>query len=91
MLQEHQELLRKEFNEYFDALEAEHGKFNDTNGSVYTEALDKLHTTLNLKYPPYINHKLPTSIGAMTKLVKEFGTVAFTIENDVLVAYVMDA
>lgn len=80
----------KAINEVMDQVEAIYGKCNKDNAVEFAAKLETYHRELTKKYPIYRNISFPSSMKEMTTLLKEYGSaVAFCLEDDKLVAYIM--
>ena len=88
---DHKTAFKKEMNDAMDALEAEHGKPNRDNVTLFSDKLEPLHTELMVKYPISIEENLPTTKKAFKALCTKYDTaIAFCMEDGELVGYVMD-
>ena len=77
-----------DLNLFMDALEIELGKCNPDNAKEFEKRLEEYHDTLLKLYPTCIEIEDKPNL---IKLVKEYESVAFCLEDDKLVAYVLDA
>ncbi len=87
----HNELYIRDINDEMDRLEKEHGKITSKNTDIFQEKLEELDKKLLKKYPRMVHRHYPDTLEAMTELCKEYGSVAFCIEDDELVSYILDA
>lgn len=76
----------KELNKRFDELEAQKTPMEEV-----TKELDKFHEEYTTEHPIKIKVKLPKTERDFKNFVKKHGpALAFCIENDRLVAYILD-
>ena len=85
----HKDAYLLELNNQMDKLESTIGKCTQDNADVFQSEMEKIHRSLSTKYPAMIEVPAPTPAKIM-KMCKEFGSVAYCIENGELVAYVLD-
>jgi hypothetical protein len=88
---EHKELYFKDLNKAMDALEEELGKCNADNASEFQKRMELIHRNLTKSYPNMGNIVYPRTIGRMRELIETYGTLAFCVEDDKLVCYIMDS
>jgi hypothetical protein len=78
-------------NAAMDKLEKELGKCTQENAEVFQKALEIIHEDLSVDFPNVVNIKYPRTKAGIKVLCDKFGSVAFCIEKDELVAYILDA
>jgi hypothetical protein len=88
---EHNELYFKRLNEEMDKLEDTMGKCNADNAKQFQEVMEVIHRDLTKSYPNKKRIQCPTSPKELKDLCKEYGSVAFCMEDDKLVLYILDA
>lgn len=80
----------KAINDVMDKTEAAFGKCTPENAIEFAAKLEMYHRELTRRYPIYKNVSYPNTIKEMTTLLKHYGSaVAFCLEDDKLVAYIM--
>lgn len=87
----HQKLYYEELNAKMDELEATLGKCTSDNAESYQEYMIEIHNMITEKYPNKGTIEYPTDPIAASKLCSKYGSIAFCIEDDEVVAYIMDA
>ena len=88
---EHKELYFNLLNSEMDDLEKELGKCNTDNAEEFQKRMEMIHRELTKRFPNVSNINHPRTIGRMKELTGKYGTVAFCIEDDELVCYIMDS
>jgi len=88
---EHKDAFKKEMNAKMDKLEEEHGKVKADTAVKFQEVLVPYHEELMKKYPISTEVDLPSNEEEFKALCSKFNTaIAFCIEEDTIVGYVMD-
>ena len=87
----HQKLQLQGLNAAMDKLEEELGKCNAENAELFQKALASVHEDLAKQYPPVVNIKYPRTKRDIKTLCNKFGSIAFCLEDEELVAYILDA
>ena len=88
---EDKELYFKELNLQMDKLEETVGKCTKDNAEEYQKHMVEIHEMITDKYPNKGKIEYPTNPKALSKLCTQYGSLAFCMEDDELVAYIMDA
>lgn len=78
-------------NREMDALEAKMGKCTSKNAKAFSKALSKIHRVLTKQYPIMLQVKYPDDRKDMQELCAAHGALAFCVEDEALVCYIMDA
>lgn len=91
VLPAHEKLYTEDMNRIFDETEVEVGKFTQENAKVFGEKLEAKTKELLGKYPNCIEVEYPTSQYRLKQMMKQYGSIAFCIEDGKTVCYVMDA
>ena len=85
------ELYLKDLNEEMDKLEEKYGKPNVDNAVFFQNKMADVDKKLYKTYPRVTSIPFPTTEEEMEELCKEYGSVAFCMEDDSLVLYILDA
>ncbi len=89
---EDKKLYFEELNLKTDEIEKTLGKCNADNVNEFAKILEQVHRDLSKSYPNKKRIQCPDSPKALESLCKEYeGAIAFCMEEDKLVAYIMDA
>lgn len=77
-------------NQAMDELELEMGKPNPENVVEFQKELAKKHKEFEGEFPNVRKVKYPRTAKEMKDLCKKYGSVAFCLEGNYLVAYILD-
>lgn len=88
---EHKEAYFIDLNKAMDALEEELGKCDADNASEFQDRMEKVHRELTKRYPNVANITFPRTVGRMKEFTSQYGAVAFCVEDEKLIAYIMDS
>ena len=91
VLPAHEKLYTAEMNRIFDETEEEIGKFTQDNAKEFGEKLEAKTKEVLAIYPNCIDVVYPNTQIKLKELLKKYNSVAFCMENDNIVAYVLDA
>ena len=87
---EHKELYFKALSDEMDTLEKTIGKCTTENAEKFQEAMEHIHRNLSKLYPNKIMVTYPKSHKDQIELCEKYGALAYCMEDNKLVAYVMD-
>ncbi len=88
----HKESIKTEMNQKMDELEEQYGRISYDKAKDFQDILVPFHKELMKKYPISEEIDLPTSKEEFELLCEKYGTaIAFCIEKDELVGYIMDS
>tara|TARA_R110002126_G_scaffold202350_1_gene349807 strand:+ start:208 stop:507 length:300 start_codon:yes stop_codon:yes gene_type:complete len=88
---EDSKLYHEELNAKMDEIEKTMGKCTAKNASSYQEMMEQIHRKLSSSYPNKKRIQCPESPKELETLCKDYGSVAFCVEDEKLVLYIMDA
>jgi len=87
---DHKEAVLKELNDATDLAEEYLGKMCFDNAKDFQEILIPLHIELAEKYPNSKEIDLPTNEQDYKDLCSEYGSICFCLEDDKMVAYILE-
>ena len=88
---DHQIAYLQELNKEMDKLENTIGKCSLANAEVFQGSLEIVHRQLTEQYPNKVQVPFPTNHKQMIELCNTYGSVAFAVEENKLVLYILDA
>ena len=88
---EHNKAYFEKLNEEMDKVEQTMGKCNADNAEQFQEIMEVIHRDLTKSYPNSKRIQCPTTPKELKDLCELYGSVAFCMEDDKLVLYILDA
>lgn len=88
--EQHIKLQKEAFNKVMTDLEETEGKCTQENAEIFNKALNKVEEDLAVIYPNCVPLKYPHNKKKLYALCSLYGSIAFCIEDEELVAYILD-